>query len=288
MSHDPSRRIFLGGLPPEVTRRDIVEFVKTRTRANPMYVEIGTYKDGSGCFAHATVEGLRSVLEALNGVPMKGRKISVAQAKPHWSVPMMKLKKERELADIAAQDAKAAADIAKAEAEAARKAAYEAYVKEALEADDDAELTLHRADPATVPSAAAFASTKLKYATIAAEIAEAQRQKHRERKAYEDEQEKWRSGGASPQQQQDSFNSYGGRGTGVDGGFRGRGRAGGVVVAHQKREAPAVRFSDRAAPAQPPAEPAAPPPPPEPSKEAKKLASLQAKLAALKAKIGKA
>ena len=314
MAHDPSRRLFLSGLPAEVTRRDIVEFVKKRTKANPMYIEIAKDEAGNGKgYAHATVEGLRAVVEALNGVPFpgSGARIVAAQAKPHFSVPIMKLKKEREDAEIAACDARIAAKEAKVEEEASRKKARDEFVKAMFEVPSDAEEDDERISelarfvrkaprPEECPFPAVFAGSRMKYATIAAEIAEKCREKHREAQQYQQQQQAYRESGGYNQQQQQSghhggyasspnegpsnWAQHGGRGGGQQynrGGFQGRGGGG----FDQQRPAPAaVKFSDAAVPVAPPPAPAAPA---EPSKEAKKLANLQAKLAALKQKLGK-
>jgi RNA recognition motif-containing protein len=298
-SHDPSRRLFLSGLPKDVTRKDIVEFVKKRTRANPMYIEIAKDADGNGRgFAHITVEGLRAVVEALNGVPMNGNRITAAQAKPHFSVPIMALKKEREDAEQAAAEARMNARMEAKEREKERKAREKEQLNSALEAesDDDDEnpyagVVKRRIDPVEVPPAKLFANKKLAFSQIAAEIASKSREQHKAAAAqYRGSANAGYFEDGSYEQQQSYGGGYGaGRGRGAGFGRGGRGGTGynQGVGDKRDREEPAaasrVRFSSNAEPAQPPP----PPPPPEPTKEAKKLANLHAKLAALKQKLGK-
>jgi hypothetical protein len=298
MSHDPSRRLFLSGLPPTVTRKEIVEFIKKRTRANPMYVEIALDAEGK-CkgFAHCTVEGLRSVVEALNGIPMDGNRIVAAPAKPHFSVPIMKAKKEREDAAIAEADARMTARIEKKEQEKERKAAHAAEVRALMEAGDDEEgdddpyagVAIRKPDASVMPAREAFAGSRLKYAQAASEIADEGRKAHAQVTVgsshnvdYQDQGAAFHPRSGFQQQQQ-------------RGGFaQGQDRQGGFQAGFQRGKRPrdepvggrgSVQFKEavQVAPPQPPA----PPAPPEPTKEAKKLANLQAKLAALKQKLGK-
>jgi hypothetical protein len=300
MSHDPSRRLFLSGLPPTVTRKEIVEFIKKRTRANPMYVEIALDAEGK-CkgFAHCTVEGLRSVVEALNGIPMDGNRIVAAPAKPHFSVPIMKAKKEREDAAIAEADARMTARIEKKELEKERKAAHAAEVRALMEAGDDeqgdddpyAGVAIRKPDASAMPVREAFAGSRLKYAQAASEIADEGRKAHAQVTVgsshnvdYQDQGAAFHPRGGFQQQQQQQRGGFaqgqdrgGGSPGGTPGGGGPGGGAGGPRGSVQFKEAVQV------APPQPPA----PPAPPEPTKEAKKLANLQAKLAALKQKLGK-
>ena len=145
-----------------------------------------------------------------------------------------------------------------------------------------------------MPGADEFSGSKMKYAQIATEIADAQRLKHKSKGSmdqaghnagYAHQQYGGPSGGYGGQQQQQQQQQFGRGGGGYGGGYGAP--AGGAQGGYGMPQPRHVNFQEAAAKPAPPPEPAAPPPPPQPNKEAKKLANLQAKLAALKQKLGK-
>eukprot|EP00744_Colponema_vietnamica_P017263 GILI01024241.1.p1 GENE.GILI01024241.1~~GILI01024241.1.p1 ORF type:complete len:259 (-),score=65.67 GILI01024241.1:95-871(-) len=110
MSYEPSKRLVLKNLPPDCTKKDIIDFIKNRSRSQPSNIELGKRPDGSqNRFAHVTVEGMKALCEVLNGIPIKGHAITAEPAKPHFSIAMRDAKRTRENEEKEAETTAAAA-----------------------------------------------------------------------------------------------------------------------------------------------------------------------------------
>ena len=147
---EPSKRLFLGNLPEDVTKKDVADFIRRRTRANPMHMEIGKTKKGDGCFAHCTVEGLKTVIEALNDMPLKNNRVVAAAAKPHYVAALQQARKERERREREVEDAK---------------------VKAQAEIDEKLQQLRESGEKQILPPPKPFYQRRQQYSKIASEIA---------------------------------------------------------------------------------------------------------------------
>ena len=139
----------LKNLPPDVTKKDIADLIRKRSRSQPQYIDLGIREDGTPRrYAHVTVEGLKGVIEVLNGANMNGYNVIAEQAAPHYAFKILEAKRAREKIER--------------DADEARQAAIEA-LQERLAAQGD---TINKEHPPK-----SFFHGKQRYARIAAEIA---------------------------------------------------------------------------------------------------------------------
>jgi hypothetical protein len=256
---DPAKRLCLKNLPPDITKADIADIIKKRTRAQPRYIDLGVRDDGTPRrFAFVSVEGLKTVMEAINGVTLRGFNIIAEQAKPHYSFALAEAKRKREREEET----------------------------EAEERQQRAELLLAKwaAQPETITKEKPprpFYGAKQKYGRIASEIAAKSREEAKLRKSqmagrFGGEAGAPRRFGATPVTGGAAVSALQSSSSAIEGNSQPVGGA-----------AP-TRASFRGKKAAKPVEPATPPPPPEPpqpTKEERKLTGLQAKLAALREKM---
>jgi hypothetical protein len=272
MSYEPSKRLFLMGLPKDVTRKDIVDFIKLRTRANPVNIEIGLDCNGAPKgYAHATVEGLKNVIESVNDVPMRGHRISAFQAKPHFSVAIVQVRRDNERyeREEAARLQKELDGLAEKRAAAL-----------ATETGDSEEANALRKMAAPKNPVEGL----LRWATVQAEVAAASRANNKRVREAPEQPPQQQHGGYNNNNQGGYQGGYNNNQGGFQGGYNNNNQ-GGYPQGGQgdERRAPAPRTEQAPAPKVE----KAPPPPPPPSKEERKLSSLQIKLAALQAKLKK-
>lgn len=272
MSFDPAKRLFISGLPPDVTKKELADFVRMRSKANPSHIEIAL-DENKNCrgFAHMTVEGIKGVIEGINGLPLRGHRITADRAKPHYSVAIVAAKKQREaaaeknLASAVADDATPAdPETVKDESEAQEKRAPEEY---------NLRKDIH------------YLRCKRKYAQIASQVAAEQLAQHLLRNPRNVGSHRWfgsTAAFASPKsgfetRAANRFSSPNTVGSPAQSTDRKRPRD-----ASSKGRAPAaVTETAPPKPAPPPAEPTAPPP----SKEERKIKGLQARLEQLQRKL---
>ena len=282
MTHfEPSKRLFLGNLAPDVTVKDIADFIKNRTKARPMFIEIAQEKsqdvelDENGkvkrrpCrgFAYATVEGLRGVIESLNGMLLNDRAVTAAQAKPHYSVAIRQRKIQAE------KEEEARLDALRLEKEAWNERQEEMMRWQGEEGDTDEKFKVALRPP---PS---FYAGRQRYHQLGHDVHEKLRQEARARKQSCAADAYGSGSNHSGQSQHHQINNSSGESRRSKQQLhqpdRKRGRS---DDRRKKGDASAAKPPAAAAPPPPAAPPAAPA---GPSKEERKLASLQAKLAFL-------
>jgi RNA recognition motif-containing protein len=254
---DPAKRLCIKNLPPDVTKKDIAELIKKRTRAQPQYIDLGTRDDGTPRrYAHVTVEGLKSVMEAINGVDLRGFNVVVEQANPHYSFALAEARRKREREE-------------NAEVEAQQK-----RTEELIERWNNMPCTITKDKPPK-----SFYHNKQRYASVASQIAKQGREQHRQ--AYGNStmppSSRLLPGRVKPASRVIGF-----------GDEEEQLKRSEATVADGKRSRKDFG-KDKRRPKQekPKAEPVPPPPPepPQPTKEEKKLSGLQARLAALREKM---
>lgn len=105
---DPAKRICLKNLPPDVTKKDIADLIRLRSRSQPQYIDLGLNEDGTPRrYAFVSVEGLKGVLEAINGAPIRGFNVIAEQCKkPHFGFTLAEAKRKREREEQEADDAR--------------------------------------------------------------------------------------------------------------------------------------------------------------------------------------
>nr|CCC93831.1 conserved hypothetical protein [Trypanosoma congolense IL3000] len=259
---DPSKRICLKNIPPECTKRDIAMFIRNRTGAQPHSIDLGL--DNNGCvrrYAHFSVEGAKNVIHTLTDTSWNGVTVSALPAKPHYTYRLAEARRQRE------------------RQEAEERQQREEFCREKTEkwlARTGGEL------PKGKPPKSFYASRQ-RYAEIAAEIAKNCREEHKNKRLQwtrtpHTSAEDCVSGGAaqvvppggwpsgSPKYNQRSKRKGGAADFFANG------------VKRRKTEHAAVPPKETRQ-----EEPIKPPPP---TKEERKMSGLQAKLAALRAKIG--
>ena len=250
MSYEPSKRMFIKNLPPDVTKAEIVEMIRKRSRAQPSNIEIGKSKDGEPRqYAHVTVEGLKSVIESIQGVPIRGYNVACEPAKAHYSIAIRDANRQKER---------------EAEAEA-----------EAAEAEREAELAELAANPPKLmckSKVKSFYHYRRRYGEVASEIAKEFRESYIQHGFKTD---------AERAEEEAAANAVVPPNVVTDQPHATRGRRGGKNQGENRDK----KFGDKKPKAV--EAPAPPPPPPPPSKEERKVAGLQAKLLALRAKMGK-
>jgi hypothetical protein len=102
---DPAKRMCLKNLPPDVTKKDIADLIKKRSRSQPQYIDLGLKEDGTPRrYAHVTVEGLKSVIENINGALLNGYNVIAEQAQPHFAFKLLEAKRARERAEREAEE----------------------------------------------------------------------------------------------------------------------------------------------------------------------------------------
>ena len=314
--YEPAKRIFIGGLPHDTTKEELIDFVRKRSRANPRNVELSAPKGSAyfaerirvamlggaveqeegdlstpaacatNCrgFAHMSVEGMKGVIEALNGLPLRGQRITVAPAKTHFAYALMSAKVAKESA--AHHLAKAAEDAAAMEAAAteavqqhaggngdAVEPAHDSNVEngEPLEGETITATTTAARSSIIPPPPFHFFDCRRRFAGIAREVALKFRPAGDTRRAAASTipasvgEKRPRDGGAPQTRVSDKAQARSGLSS-----HRG-GRGGG-----------------QAAPSRPTRVAPPPPPPPPPPKDERKTNSLRAKLELLRARIAAA
>ncbi|KEG08403.1 hypothetical protein DQ04_07271030 [Trypanosoma grayi] len=94
---DPSKRICIKNLPPQCTKREIAEFVRNRTGAQPHSIDLGLDSDGNvRRYAHFSVEGAKNVVPALTGAIWRDEVVVALHAKPHYTYRLAEAKRRRE------------------------------------------------------------------------------------------------------------------------------------------------------------------------------------------------
>lgn len=258
MSYEPSKRMHIRNLPPDVTKAEIVDLIRKRTRAQPSNIEIGKGPDGvQRQYAHVTVEGLKAVMENIEGAPIRGYNISVAAANPHYSIKIRDTNRRRERE--------------------------EEEMEAAAQAEREAELAaLAENPPQLMPKSKvkSFYHYRQRYAQIASSLAKEFHNGFLQHGFKTDAEREEEAAAANRKEATEPPAATRGRRS------EAAGTSGPSTSDHGKK-----KFGDKwkgdkksAAAAAPPAPP---PPPPPPSKEERKVAGLQAKLLALKAKLGK-
>lgn len=272
MAYDASRRLYVGNLPPDTTKHDIIDLIRKRSRANPQHIDIAIDADGKPRgFAHCSVEGLRNVIEAINGMPLKNNRVVAAAAHTHFSVAITNAKRERERADRAAIEAR---ETAEEEAKAKREAFVASGEKVVLKAP------------------LSFYGGRQHYAKIASKVAATLRTQFinatggtkpffvQRRVAQRNDVVDGQTGNlpsAEPATNKQHELSAEGKSCGAPNRKRQR---------LETRQQPSSQSGATKKATQQPAIAAPPPPPPQPTKEERKVAGLQARLAMLRQKLG--
>lgn len=355
-AYEPSRRIFIGGLPPTATSKDVIAIIKQRTRAQPTHVEIALDKkvvnpnqqqqrdpygpaprvtrvrkpkikipgcssssdddeilalnkknallmkqhqegtkentnknnendddsDGEGdaknnnkkkagdnkdkaeadkkplraCrgFAHATVEGLKAVIETMKGAAVNDKQIFCTRAKSHYLWRNERAKREREKEEEKKADA----------------------VNTVTGKEGYGELDY------TKPPIRSHNAAKKKFGNIASEIAARLRKNAKERK---EKQKMWQKkfGGGGAAQGGNNFDRRRQR----ENDDTDKNKKVPQNSADAKKNLNNNNNKKRGKPVARDAAPPPPPPPPEPTKQDRKLSALEARLAALQAKLKK-
>lgn len=155
---DPAKRLCIKNLPPDVTKKDVADLIRKRTRAQPQYIDLGTMEDGNPRrYAHVTVEGLKGVMEAINGVAIRDYNVIVEQAKPHYSFAIAEARRKRE------------------REETEREEAVEKRAEELRERWSNQPNTITKEKPPK-----SFFYNKQRYASVASQIAKQCRERHRQ------------------------------------------------------------------------------------------------------------
>ncbi|KAH9582154.1 hypothetical protein LSM04_006486 [Trypanosoma melophagium] len=155
---DPSKRICLKNIPPDCTKREIAEFIRNRTGAQPHSIDLGLTDDGRPRrYAHFSAEGAKNIFPVLTGAVWRGCTITALQATPHYSYRLAEARRKQQERE---------------RAEAAQRTAYLKYCTEKWLAKTGGELTAGRAPKS-------FYATRQRYAAVAAEIARKLREEHK-------------------------------------------------------------------------------------------------------------
>lgn len=255
---DPSKRMCIKNLPPDVTKKDLADLIRKRTRAQPQYIDLGLLEDGTPRrYAHVTVEGLKGVMEAINGVDIRGFNVIVEQAKPHYSFALAETRRKREREEREAEET-----LAK-------------RAEELIERWNNQPDTITKEKPPK-----SFYHNKQRYATVASQIAKQSRDKH-----------KGIVGNSVMPPSTKYMNHYfpedADNSKKVAAAAAAAAAAAGKPAGDSKfaKKKEFGKDKRRPKPAPEPAAPAPPPEPPQPTKEEKKLSGLQARLAALREKM---
>lgn len=271
---DPSKRICLKNLPDGVTKREIADLVRNRTGAQPHGIDLGIDAEGRvRHYAHFSCEGAKSVVEVLqSGVVMRNQTVYGFPAKPHYSFVIAEARRKRERAE---------------ETEKEEREAWAQAVKErALRMTNGGELRRSK-----VPKKTLF-SVKPKYGVVASELAKKFRDAHRQQRQGAATSGAFShsataaAAGAPSSAADDSTGDTAGRKPGKE--KLSERRAKTRAPPHKpprKGVKPTARKDGKDSQTAAPPSVAPPPSPPPPSKEEKKLSGLQARLAALKAKL---
>lgn len=254
---DPAKRMILKNLPPEVTKKEIADLIRKRSRSQPMHIDLGVNEDGTTRrYAHVSVEGLKGVIEAINGVPIRDHHVIAEQAKPHFSFKIVEANRKREREER--------------DAEELRKQRAESFLAKCLAQDNITK------DKPPRP----FYHSKLKYSRIASEIAQKCRQEHENKNgplqarstAYPTERQQADAAAAASSTAAQNADA-----TGAAQRSNSKWAGKGGNAAHRQKP----KGEKKEVVPEPP-KVVVPPPP---TKEERKLSGLQAKLAALKEKL---
>ncbi|RNF03149.1 hypothetical protein TraAM80_06007 [Trypanosoma rangeli] len=94
---DPSKRICLKNIPLDCTKRDIAEFVRNRTGAQPHSIDLGLDREGRvRRYAHFSVEGAKNVMSVLSGALWREVEVTALPAKPHYMYRLAEARRQRE------------------------------------------------------------------------------------------------------------------------------------------------------------------------------------------------
>ncbi|CUG93396.1 Hypothetical protein, putative [Bodo saltans] len=252
---DPSKRMCIKNLPPDVTKKDLADLIRKRTRAQPQYIDLGLLEDGTPRrYAHVTVEGLKGVMEAINGVDIRGFNVIVEQAKPHYSFALAEARRKREREEREAEET------------------LEKRAEELRERWNSLPDTITKEKPPK-----SFFHNKQRYATVASQIAKQSREKHRQ--AYGNSVMPPSTKNMNHYFPEDAENN---RKAAAAAAATSAAPGGDSKFARKKEF---LKDKRKPKPVPEPAAPAPPPEPPQPTKEEKKLSGLQARLAALREKM---
>ncbi|RNF26575.1 uncharacterized protein Tco025E_01345 [Trypanosoma conorhini] len=159
---DPSKRICLKNIPPDCTKREIAEFVRGRTGAQPHSIDLGLDREGSiRRYAHFSVEGAKNVISALSGALWRDVEVTALPAKPHYMYRLAEARRQRERQE--------------AEERACLEAAWKEFTARWME-KTGGELRRGKAPKS-------FYATRRRYGEVASEIARRLREEHRRKRA---------------------------------------------------------------------------------------------------------
>lgn len=248
---DPSKRICLKNIPPECTKREIAEFVRSRTGVRPHSIDLGLDKAGHiRRYAHFSVEGAKNVISVISGAMWGDSEITALPARPHYTYRLAEARRQRE------------------RQEAEERAQWEASWKERTERwmqKTGGELRKGKAPRS-------FYATRQRYGAIAAEIAKRLREEHCRKHAAPS---RGQNGAAMNRHGEEEKKEEVKRSEDEK-----KLRGAGVAADETKRK------RHRTEPAAAPPPPQQPPPQPDAAlKRERKLSGLQARLAALRAKM---
>ncbi|ORC92923.1 uncharacterized protein TM35_000022490 [Trypanosoma theileri] len=283
---DPSKRICLKNIPPDCTKREIAEFIRNRTGAQPHSIDLGLDADGRPRrYAHFSAEGARNIVPVLSGATWRDCTITALPARPHYTHRLAEARRRQQQAEQ--------------EAEEAREAHWRHCTEKWL-AKTGGVLPAGRGPKS-------FYATRQRYAAVAAEIARKLREEHRS-KHYTQNGEAAGKNYHYAQQGREEAGEGGGMALSttenVEGNEERRPRMGENTKSNQHYKHPRSKgaFSSAKGAKKPRTESTnkntttttnnttaekkkEPEKPPAPSKEERKLSGLQAKLAALRAKM---
>ncbi|KAG8343513.1 hypothetical protein ERJ75_000985200 [Trypanosoma vivax] len=157
---DPSKRICLKNIPPDCTKREIAEFVRNRTGSQPHSIDLGLDSEGHvRRYAHFSVEGAKAVVASLCGVQWRGAELRPLMAKPHFTYRLAEARRRREREE----------ETARQEQEA-----YQRRKTELCLSAPSGELRPHKTPKS-------FYAVRQRYAEVAAAIAKKCRAEHKSR-----------------------------------------------------------------------------------------------------------
>ncbi|KAF8291446.1 hypothetical protein TcYC6_0127000 [Trypanosoma cruzi] len=159
---DPSKRICLKNIPPDCTKREIAEFVRSRSGAQPHSIDLGLDREGRiRRYAHFSVEGTKNVISVLSGAVWRGVAVTALPAKPHYMYRLAEARRQRERQE--------------AEERGCVEAAWKERTARWMEKTGG---ELRNEKPPK-----SFYATRQRYAAVASEIARKQREEHRTKRA---------------------------------------------------------------------------------------------------------
>lgn len=274
---ETAKRICLKNLPEKCTKREIADLVKNRTGAQPHSIDLGFDAEGEiRRYAHFSCEGAKSVLEVLGGgAVLRGVTVTAYPANVHYSYRYAEATRKREREE--------------AEEKQNLESFWASHREHFLKHTNGGEL------PTKKPPKS-FYATRQRYASIAAEIAAKCRAAHKagfmpsqrlppaadNHKSHAEHSHRYAFIQPPARLMESSSVEPPTAATAQSSGEKDMKPATVAAPTNQKKFVKG-KPSRKAKPEIP----VTPPPPPQPTKEERKLSVLQAKLVALKNKIGK-